>query len=74
MEVFECLRKGLNSQVLSIIYISHRLDEIFEIADRIAVISRGQLSQMHRADTIDLEQIGLLMAGAHESVAEEASA
>jgi len=51
----------------AVLVISQDLDEIFEIADRIAVISRGQLSQIHRADAIDLERIGLLMAGAHES-------
>jgi len=53
----------------AVLVISQDLDEIFEIADRIAVISRGQLSQACRADAIDLERIGLLMAGAHESAA-----
>ena len=37
------------------------------IADRIAVISRGELSEAYPADTIDRERIGLLMAGAHET-------
>ena len=43
------------------------LDEIFEIADRIAVISRGELSEAYPADAIDRERIGLPMAGAHET-------
>jgi general nucleoside transport system ATP-binding protein len=42
------------------------LDEIFEIADRIAVISRGQLSAAVPARELSLEKIGLLMAGAGE--------
>jgi ABC-type uncharacterized transport system ATPase subunit len=50
----------------AVLVISQDLDEIFEIADRIAVISRGQLSEAFPADEIDLERIGLMMAGAHE--------
>ena len=49
-----------------VLVISQDLDEIFEIADRIAVISRGELSEAFPASEIDLERVGLLMAGAHE--------
>ena len=51
----------------AVLVISQDLDEIFEIADRIAVISRGELSPAYPAGEIDRERIGLLMAGAHES-------
>ena len=51
----------------AVLVISQDLDEIFEIADRIAVISRGELSAAYPAGEIDRERIGLLMAGAHES-------
>ena len=51
----------------AVLVISQDLDEIFEIADRIAVISRGELSAAYPAREIDRERIGLLMAGAHES-------
>ena len=50
----------------AILVISQDLDEIFEIANRIAVISRGELSHAYPAEEISLERIGLLMAGAHE--------
>ena len=50
----------------AVLVISQDLDEIFEIADRIAVISRGELSDAHPAGELSLQQIGLLMAGAHE--------
>ena len=53
----------------AVLMISQDLDEIFEIADRIAVISRGELSDTFPAAAIDRERIGLLMAGAHESAA-----
>ena len=51
----------------AVLVISQDLDEIFEIADRIAVISRGELSAAYPAGAIDRERIGLLMAGAHET-------
>ena len=51
----------------AVLVISQDLDEIFEIADRIAVISRGELSEAFPARTIDRERVGLLMAGAHET-------
>ena len=56
----------------AVLVISQDLDEIFEMADRIAVISRGELSQSYATSEIDLEQIGLLMAGAHEGLANQA--
>jgi len=50
----------------AVLVISQDLDEIYAISDRIAVISRGQLSPASPTDEMSLEQIGLLMAGAHE--------
>ena len=47
--------------------ISQDLDEIFEIADRIAVISRGHLSEAQPAAEMNIEKIGLLMGGAGEA-------
>jgi simple sugar transport system ATP-binding protein len=50
----------------AVLVISQDLDEIFEIADRIAVISRGELSTAEPTGAMTTERIGLLMAGAHE--------
>jgi len=50
----------------AVLVISQDLDEIFEVADRIAVISRGELSEVYLSEELNLEQIGLLMAGAYE--------
>ena len=50
----------------AVLVVSQDLDEIFEIADRIAVISRGELSEAEPANGMTTERIGLLMAGAHE--------
>jgi simple sugar transport system ATP-binding protein len=50
----------------AVLVISQDLDEIFEIADRVAVISRGELSEAYLAHELTAEKVGLLMAGAHE--------
>jgi simple sugar transport system ATP-binding protein len=50
----------------AVLVISQDLDEIFEIADRICVISRGHLSEPRDAASITREEIGLLMAGGAE--------
>ena len=48
----------------AVLVISQDLDEIFEIADRIAVISRGELSEAYAGGRAEpSERIGLLMAG-----------
>jgi ABC-type uncharacterized transport system ATPase subunit len=56
----------LARQGSAVLVISQDLDEIFEIADRIAVISRGQLSEAYPSSELSAEKIGLLMAGEHE--------
>jgi simple sugar transport system ATP-binding protein len=57
----------------AVLVISQDLDEIFEIADAIAVISRGELSPRCPARELDREAVGLLMAGVHERVTREAT-
>ena len=49
----------------AVLVISQDLDEIFEIATRVAVISEGRLSDSHPAETMTRERIGLLMGGIH---------
>ncbi len=51
----------------AVLVISQDLDEIFAIADRVAVISRGELSELFPIEDVDRERIGLLMAGEHET-------
>jgi len=51
----------------AVVVISQDLDEIFEIATNIAVISEGRLSEPYPAGTLTLERIGLLMGGMHET-------
>ncbi len=56
----------------AVLVISQDLDEIFEIADRIAVISRGYLSAAEPTSDMNRERVGLLMAGGAEAQGEVA--
>ncbi|SNY93339.1 nucleoside ABC transporter ATP-binding protein [Cohaesibacter sp. ES.047] len=49
----------------AVLIISQDLDEIFEIADRIAVINQGTMSPADPAEIMTLEKVGLLMGGVH---------
>lgn len=51
----------------AVLVISQDLDEIFEVATDIAVISEGRLSQPYPAGELTREKIGLLMGGLHEA-------
>jgi simple sugar transport system ATP-binding protein len=46
--------------------ISQDLDEVLEISDRVAVISKGRLSAPRDARGVTREEIGLLMTGIGE--------
>jgi simple sugar transport system ATP-binding protein len=56
---------NLARQGAAVLVISQDLDEIFEIADRIAVINKGELSKAEPVEDMSLEKIGLLMGGVH---------
>ena len=47
----------------AVLMISQDLDEIFEVADRIAVMSEGHLSEPVNVADTNREEVGLLMAG-----------
>ncbi|CAD7029011.1 ABC transporter ATP-binding protein [Pseudorhizobium endolithicum] len=51
----------------AVVVISQDLDEIFEVATNIAVISEGRLSASYPAGEMSRERIGLLMGGVHDS-------
>jgi ABC-type uncharacterized transport systems, ATPase components len=47
----------------AILLISEDLEELLQVADRIAVIHRGSLSESYSRDSINIAQLGLLMTG-----------
>jgi ribose transport system ATP-binding protein len=59
--LFAALRP-LKSRGVGMIYVSHRLDEIFRIADRVAVLRDGQMVGMRSVDhTTPEELVGLIV-------------
>jgi ABC-type uncharacterized transport system ATPase subunit len=61
-EIFEVLRR-LKAEGHSIIFISHKLYEVLEIADRITVIRRGKVVGTRRPSETDEDDLATLMVG-----------
>ncbi len=49
----------------AVVVISQDLDELLEISDRFAVLNEGRLSAPRPAEGLTMEEIGLMMGGAH---------
>lgn len=60
--LFAALRP-LKSKGVGMIYVSHRLDEIFRIADRVAVLRDGQMVGMRPIDHTTPEELVSLIVG-----------
>ena len=63
--VHQCLLNAAAAGA-AVLLISEDLDEIFALADRIAVMFHGRLSEARPAETWTLSAIGLAMAGGEE--------
>lgn len=61
-KLFTLLRK-LRSEGVSIIYISHRLEEIFQLCDEITVMKDGAYVRTVRAETINKDELISMMVG-----------
>jgi len=60
--LFDVIR-SLKAKGTSIIYISHRIDEIFEITDRITVLKDGELVKQVKTQEIDKPTVIRMMVG-----------
>jgi ABC-type sugar transport system ATPase subunit len=63
------LIQGLKRQGVSIVYVSHKMDEIFRISDRISVLRDGQLAATRLAGETNSDEVIRMMVGRdlHES-------
>ncbi len=64
--LFSSLRR-LRAQGVGMIYVSHRLDEVFEIADRIVVLRDGRVVGERTTASTSPEQVILLIVGREPS-------
>jgi ABC-type sugar transport system ATPase subunit len=60
--LFEIIRR-LKSRGVAVIYISHRLEEIFAIADRVTVLRDGRLVGTRPVNELRLDQVIAMMVG-----------
>lgn len=60
--LFRTIRE-LKEQGVAIIYISHRMDEIYEISDRVSVFRDGTYIGSHGADDVSREELIGMMVG-----------
>lgn len=61
-KLFSVIRQ-LKKEGVSIVYISHRLEEIFELSDNITVLKDGQFVATVPTETINKEQLVTMMVG-----------
>ncbi|MBV7394278.1 ABC transporter ATP-binding protein [Mameliella sediminis] len=50
----------------AVVVISQDLDELMEVSDRFGALNEGRLSPTRPVSSLDIEQIGLMMGGAHD--------
>jgi len=63
VEILFSLIRSLKAEGVSIIYISHRMEEIFEVADRITVMRDGKYIKTMDADKTDRKELISLIVG-----------
>ncbi|MEV0918808.1 sugar ABC transporter ATP-binding protein [Streptomyces sp. NPDC049967] len=63
VEALFALIRRLRDQGIAIVYVSHRMQEIFRLADRIAVLRDGSLVGVQQADSTDEAELVRLMVG-----------
>jgi ribose transport system ATP-binding protein len=61
-DLFDIIRE-LKAQDVSVIYISHHLEETFQISDRITVLRDGQHITSQPTETLNVEKLITLMVG-----------
>jgi len=61
-QLFDTLRR-LTQQGLSIIFISHKLDEVTAISDRVAILRAGKLVGERQTNAVDRGELAELMVG-----------
>jgi ABC-type uncharacterized transport system ATPase subunit len=69
-ELFENLRE-LKAEGLTVIFISHKLDEVLAVADEITVVRRGTTVATVRPDEVTSRQLAELMVGSELPVPEK---
>jgi ABC-type sugar transport system ATPase subunit len=62
-ELLFAILKNLKNQNVTILFISHRLEEIFEIADNVTVLRNGEVVGTKKINEINMEEVVNMMVG-----------
>lgn len=62
-ELLFSILKNLKNNNVTILFISHRLEEIFEIADTVTVLRNGEIVGTKKIDEISMEEVVNMMVG-----------
>jgi simple sugar transport system ATP-binding protein len=54
---------GLRTRGISTLFVSHKLSEVFEIAERVSILRDGQMVGTYRSDDLDNTKLVFLMTG-----------
>lgn len=73
IEILFSIIGTLKQQGVGCVYVSHRLPEIFELADRVTVLKDGRLVGTYEASDLDEERLVTLMTGRDLTVPERPS-
>lgn len=60
--------RRLRDQGKAIIYITHRLDEVFELSDRVQVLRDGEVALLEDTSSVDRDRLVAAMVGRHDLV------
>ena len=61
-KLFEVI-KHLKEKGVTIIFISHRLEEIFEIADKVSILRDGELIETREISNVTIDEVVEMMVG-----------
>jgi len=62
-ELFSVIRSVVREKGMTVIIITHKLDEVMAISDRVGVMRKGKLVGIHETKDVDAPQLASLMVG-----------
>ena len=62
-ELFTVIRGVVREKGMTVIIITHKLDEVMAISDRVGVMRKGKLVGIHETKDVDARQLASLMVG-----------
>ena len=62
-ELFTVIRGVVREKSMTVIIITHKLDEVMAISDRVGVMRKGKLVGIHETKDVDARQLASLMVG-----------